>query len=419
MWSLSLSRVLLSKVRCEKRPMKSTLLVIKGIWLTPWGGPGLRSPVPAPSRPSREEEERAAPGGAGTGWGVGGAGGEADSSPAPAFAAHSFVVGELRNGEFHEDPKHCRVNPYEAIFLRPGAELCKAEDLLERSPGRRRPQELPTPYTPMSKVGWTDEAREAALEARRRRAGLHVESGVGPWTDDPEKVRTWAQGLAEKSGLPGPAAAKITAYPGLGKKFVRGGREMQQSGAYNSQTGELHLYMDSYSKEQMTSILSHEMTHHKFTKVMAVYQEEYEQVLDERARMIQEEGLRVTPQQSLEIRKPDRRKYPVLSAVRESAVYMEPGPSVASEGYMVSPYAAKYWEEATNGTISSAHAVNETTAEVARLRERAVRAASGTSRMSPTEADAVVQEYESLPPMWKKHERIIAALYAGLKASKQ
>jgi hypothetical protein len=58
----------------------------------------------------------------------GGGAGDGDSTQAPpAFAAHSFVVGRLKGGEWVEDRTFRRVNPYEAIFLRPFAKVRKPD----------------------------------------------------------------------------------------------------------------------------------------------------------------------------------------------------------------------------------------------------------------------------------------------------
>jgi 2'-5' RNA ligase len=65
------------------------------------------------------------------GGNVGGGGtGDGDSTGAPAFGSHTFVVGELRDGEVVPG-KLRRVNPYEAIFQRPGWV------------GRRKPDKYP------------------------------------------------------------------------------------------------------------------------------------------------------------------------------------------------------------------------------------------------------------------------------------
>lgn len=53
--------------------------------------------------------------------GGGSAGG--DSTGAPAFGAHTFIVGDLAEGDFREGPRSRRVNPYEALFQRPGLKV--------------------------------------------------------------------------------------------------------------------------------------------------------------------------------------------------------------------------------------------------------------------------------------------------------
>ena len=108
-------------------------LVIKGIWLAPWGGPGPRSPVQHPVEAPPEEisgQPIAVPAG-GEGWPGGSFPQDGDTNPAPTFAAHSFIVGELRDGEFRADPKHHRVNPYEAIFLRPGVDVVASKSVVK------------------------------------------------------------------------------------------------------------------------------------------------------------------------------------------------------------------------------------------------------------------------------------------------
>ncbi len=118
--------------------------------------------VPTRPRGSRHaDEETSNPGGplfphftqgAGTGvhkelWSGAGnnpSSGDSFSVGPGVVGGHRFVVGRLKDGVYVADPAHPRVNPYEAIFLRRGVRLVK--------------------------TGWTDEAREAALEARRRNA---------------------------------------------------------------------------------------------------------------------------------------------------------------------------------------------------------------------------------------------------------
>jgi 2'-5' RNA ligase len=74
-------------------------------------GPGHPSRVPPGSwsKPRVKKD-----GGTVTGGGTG----DGDSNAAPAFGFHTFVVGDLVDGEFRPG-KFRRVNPYEAIFLRP------------------------------------------------------------------------------------------------------------------------------------------------------------------------------------------------------------------------------------------------------------------------------------------------------------
>jgi GNAT superfamily N-acetyltransferase len=77
-------------------------------------------------------------------WSGGGnnpADGDSFSVGPGVVGGHTFVVGQLKDGVYVADPKHPRVNPYEALFLKRGVAL----------------------------KAWSDEARAAALEARRQR----------------------------------------------------------------------------------------------------------------------------------------------------------------------------------------------------------------------------------------------------------
>jgi 2'-5' RNA ligase len=95
--------------------------------------------------------------------------GDGDSFPT-VFGSHRFVVGRLRDGQWEADPEFKRVNPYEAIFQRKVALL---------------------------KV-WSDEAREAAAEARRRGAAAREQAEEDRLTDRfTERMRDREQRLRD------------------------------------------------------------------------------------------------------------------------------------------------------------------------------------------------------------------------------
>lgn len=141
---------------------------------------------------------------------AGGGSGDGDGTQnPPVFGAHTFVVGQLKDGLWQEDDL-VRVNPYEALFQRG----FKLTTWAEAEPDVEVLKE------------WSDEARAAALEARRRKASLR---GIGEIEREPnyrgkpvqtrrrltkEQTRAISEGLAAKL-----YRAKPLNVPGSGNNY--------------------------------------------------------------------------------------------------------------------------------------------------------------------------------------------------------
>jgi hypothetical protein len=158
-------------------------------------------------------------------------------------------------------------------------------------------------------------------------------------------------------------------------QFEVDGRKMLAAGTYSPSRGAVYVYQGQATPDFLPGLMAHEIMHHKWQVVNAAYDAEREQV-SEAVKASDYAKLDEIMYPSGILREPYDKKWPIYQAM-ESAMHgyeRERDVGMSSfdafrESDGVSDYSLAYWKDAKVGKATVDLAINETLAEMARLKQ--------------------------------------------------